>query len=374
MSQHTTAQLISVIGVGRLGICMALCLEKAGYQVLGVDVSQDYIDQINQKTLDSPEPLVNEYLKKSQNFRATTDLKEALDFSDIYFLVAPTNTIPEVESYDHRIMSQILSDINSYKVKNKHIVISSTVFPGYISKTAKNLVQDCENITLNYNPEFIAQGDIIQGLLYPDIVLIGEGSEQAGNAIASIYQKMCKNSPSIEKMSTDSAEITKLAINCFITAKIAFANLVGDIADETAGADKIAILNAVGKDRRIGLASLKPGYGFGGPCFPRDNIALGNYATLLGIEPVLFRATDKTNQLHAEYQVKKLLEQNLEEYVFEGVCYKSDCPVPIIENSQKLIIAQKLAEQGKEVVILDTESVITKVKNHYSDLFSYKKK
>lgn len=374
MSQHTTAQLISVIGVGRLGICMALCLEKAGYQVLGVDVSQDYIDQINQKTLDSPEPLVNEYLKKSQNFRATTDLKEALDFSDIYFLVAPTNTIPEVESYDHRIMSQILSDINSYKVKNKHIVISSTVFPGYISKTAKNLVQDCENITLNYNPEFIAQGDIIQGLLYPDIVLIGEGSEQAGNAIASIYQKMCKNSPSIEKMSTDSAEITKLAINCFITAKIAFANLVGDIADETAGADKIAILNAVGKDRRIGLASLKPGYGFGGPCFPRDNIALGNYATLLGIEPVLFRATDKANQLHADYQAQKLLEQNLDEYVFEGVCYKSDSPVPIIENSPKLVIAQKLAEQGKDVVILDIESVITKVKNHYSDLFSYKQK
>lgn len=374
MTQEILDQRITIIGIGRLGICLALCFEKAGFEVLGVDLSADYIDQINQKTLNSPEPLVNEYLKSSQNFRATTSLKEALDFSDIYFIVAPTNTIPDVESYDHTIMSQILSDINSHQVKNKHIIISSTVFPGYISKTARNLIKDCENCSISYNPEFIAQGDIIKGLLHPDIILIGEGSKEAGDRIEAIYQKTCKNSPSVEKMAPESAEITKLSINCFITAKIAFANLVADIADETPGADKIAILNAVGKDGRIGLKNLKPGYGFGGPCFPRDNIALGNYATLLGIEPVLFRATDKTNQLHAEYQVKKLLEQNLEEYVFEGVCYKSDCPVPIIENSQKLIIAQKLAEQGKEVVILDTESVITKVKNHYSDLFSYKKK
>lgn len=374
MTQQTPSQRVTIIGIGRLGICVALCFEKAGFEVLGVDISPEYIDQINKKTLQSPEPLVMEYLQSSKNFQATTSLKEGLDFSDICFIVAPTNTIPDVESYDHTIISHILSEINTYGVQNKHLIISSTVFPGYISKTARNLIKDCPNTTLSYNPEFIAQGDIIKGLLHPDIILIGEGSEEAGQMIASIYQKVCKNAPSIERMSPESAEIAKLAVNCFITAKIAFANLIGDIADETEGADKVRILNAVGKDGRIGLKNLKPGYGFGGPCFPRDNIALGNYASLLGIEPVLFRATDKTNQLHADYQVKKLLEQNLPEYVFEGVCYKSDCPVPIIENSQKLIIAQKIAKSGRDVTILDTESVITKVKHHYSDLFSYVEK
>lgn len=71
---------ITVIGVGRLGLCVALCLEKAGHRVLGVDLSPDYIAQINAKTLRSTEPFVNEYLSKSVNFRATTSLQEALIF------------------------------------------------------------------------------------------------------------------------------------------------------------------------------------------------------------------------------------------------------------------------------------------------------
>ena len=90
-------------------------------------------------------------------------------------------------------------------------------------------------------------------------------------------------------MSPDSAEITKLAINCFITTKIAYANMIGDIADQTPGADKFEILKAVGGDKRIGGLYLKPGYGFGGPCFPRDNRALGSYAQQVGIDPIIPR-------------------------------------------------------------------------------------
>ena len=374
MNSITPSQQITIIGIGRLGICLALCLERAGYHVLGVDLSLDYVSQINEKTLVSPEPLVTEYLKKSKNFRATTSLKEGLEYSDIYFIMVPTNTVPDVQSYDHTIMSQILSEINAHKVQNKHIVISSTVFPGYISKTARSLIVDCVNTTISYNPEFIAQGDIIKGLLNPDMVLIGEGSEEAGKKIKSIYEKVCANCPYIAQMSPESAEIAKLAVNCFITCKIAFANLIGDIADETPGADKTGILHAVGKDQRIGSKNLKPGYGFGGPCFPRDNRALGNYASLLGIEPILFRATDQSNDLHAEYQARKLLDQNLNQYVFEDVCYKSNCPVPIIENSQKLAIAKMIAESGKMVTILDSESVIVKVKHDYFNIFNYNSK
>jgi len=70
---HQPADRVTLFGVGRLGICTALCLEKAGYHVLGVDVNSAYIDKINNKTLNSPEPSVNEMLSASKNFRATTD-------------------------------------------------------------------------------------------------------------------------------------------------------------------------------------------------------------------------------------------------------------------------------------------------------------
>ena len=130
-------QKITIIGIGRLGICLALCLERAGYQVLGVDVASGYISQINDKTLSSSEPKVNEYLKASKNFRATTSLQEGLEYSDMIFIVAPTNTVPDAQTYDHTIVTSILTQINAAKVANKHIILSSTVFPGYLTKTAQ---------------------------------------------------------------------------------------------------------------------------------------------------------------------------------------------------------------------------------------------
>jgi UDPglucose 6-dehydrogenase len=362
---------ITVIGIGRLGICLALCLEKAGYHVLGVDLSENYIDQINKKILVSPEPLISEYLKNSQNFRATTSFQEGLDFSDTYFIAAPTNTVPDIQSYDHSILSNILTKMNAQAVANKHIIISATVFPGYITNTALPLIANCPNTTISYNPEFIAQGNIIKGLSYPDMVLIGEGSPIAGDQLESIYNKLCNNHPHIARMSVPSAEITKLAVNCFITAKIAFANLIGDIADETPGADKEAITKAIGQDKRVGTKNMKPGFGYGGPCFPRDNRALGNYASVIGIDPLFFQTTDQTNDTHATYMAKKLAKKNLKTYIFENVCYKPDCSVPIIENSQKLVVAKKLTELGKEVVISDTEVIIQKVKEVFLNQFKY---
>lgn len=371
MNPSTSDKHLTVIGIGRLGICLALCLEKAGYHVLGVDLSTDYISHVNAKTLVSKEPAVREYLQNSKNFHATTSLKEGIDFSDTCFVIVPTNTVPDIQSYDHSILSSLLKELDANCIENKHIVICATVFPGFISKTAPTLISHCKNTTISYNPEFIAQGNIIQGLRFPDLVLIGEGSPAAGDRLESIYKNTCLNSPAIARMSIASAEITKLAVNCFITAKIAFANLISDIANETSGANPEAILNAVGKDHRINPYNLKPGFGFGGPCFPRDNRALGNYASLLQFDPSFFRSTDQTNESHANYMAKKLLQQNLNEYVFEDVSFKPNCAVPIIENSQKLVVAKIIAEHGKTVTIIDNEEVLQKVQREYQNLFNY---
>lgn len=362
---------ITVIGVGRLGICCALCLEQAGHHVLGVDISQDYVNQINDKTLNSPEPFVSEYLKKSKNFRATTSLEEGLDFSNLCFIVVATNSERGVNDYRFRILTDLFQRINALKVQNKDFVITSTLFPGYIRDTVLPLLNNCQNVTVSYNPEFIAQGAIIQGLQSPDVVLIGEGSVKIGDRLEALYASMCQNTPQISRMSADSAEIAKLALNCYITSKIAFANLVADIADNTPNADKEAILKCIGSDSRVGLKCLKPGYGFGGPCFPRDNQALSVYAEKVGIEPILFRATDRTNQLHAEIQASNFLKLNLDEYIFEDVCYKPWCPVPIIECSQKLVVAQLIAAQGKSVTIVDRPEVIAQVKKEFGTLFNY---
>jgi UDPglucose 6-dehydrogenase len=166
--------------------------------------------------------------------------------------------------------------INARKVANKHIVIGCTVIPGYIEGVGKYLIQDCVNTSLSYHPEFIAQGDIMNGTLRPDMALIGEGSKAAGDVLEEMNLRMTQTKPIICRMSPSSAEITKLSINCFVTMKVflssqpasifckfnhshirissqvSYANMIGDIADRTPGASKHDILNAVGSDSRVG--------------------------------------------------------------------------------------------------------------------------
>ncbi len=367
VSAHDT---IAVIGIGRLGLCLALCMEQAGYTVIGVDINESYVEAINTKTFSSAEPGVNERLQKSSWLHATSSLDDALG-SDVIYITVETPTKPSENAYDHSRIDAILSAINERKVQNKHIVIASTVFPGYIKNTAQQLIKDCTNTTLSYNPMFIAQGEIVKGLQFPDMVLIGEASPEAGNCIATIQTKIYRNKPAVHRMSIASAEITKLAVNCYITTKIAYANMIGDIADKTPDADKYAILAAVGSDSRIGNAYLKPGYGFGGPCFPRDNRALGAYADTVGVDAIIPAATDAANRLHAHCMAEALLAENKDCYTFESVTYKENCAVPIIEESQKLEVAKIIAQQKKRVLICDKAPVIAEVEKKYGDLFTY---
>ena len=365
---------ITVIGIGKLGLCTALCIERAGYNVLGIDIFPDYVQKINTKTLISHEPKVMEYLNKSSNFRASTDLEEGLEFSDIYFVVLQTPNGGGENFYDHTHLNNLLVNINNYKVKNKNIVICCTVMPGYIENIGKSLISDCENTTLNYNPEFIAQGEIIKGFENPDIVLIGEENESIGDQLQEIYEKITHNTPEFCRLNPPiNAEIVKIGINGFCTTKVAYANMIGDACD-ACGADKNKVLNSIGGDSRIGRKYFRPGYSFGGPCFPRDTKALGLFINSLDIDNSITESIHISNEFHAIHQARELLKENKESYLIEDICYKANSTVPIIEESAKLKIAKYLAKNNKEVIIKDVPHMILEVKKEYGNLFKYEEK
>ena len=368
---RTDEMKVGVVGLGRLGLCQALTLERAGYDILGCDVYPQYVESINSKTLQSDEPGVVAALRASSKLRATLSLEEVVDYSDLVLIVVATPTGIGEHAYDCGTLSKVLEDIGKLRRANKHLVICCTVLPGYIANVASYLVDGCEGCTISYNPEFIAQGDIMAGLERPDLVLIGEGSAAAGDRLQAMHERAASNSPRMCRMSTASAEITKLALNCFVTTKISFANMVGDIADRTPDADKDAILLAVGADRRVGHACLRAGYGFGGPCFPRDNRALGTYARMRGVEPTICDATDAYNKRHVAAMVEMLLQQKLERYTIADVAFKPGCPVAIIEESQPLEVAKKLVQAGKRVTIRDRSFIISLVRRTYGGMFDY---
>jgi UDPglucose 6-dehydrogenase len=363
---------VTVIGVGRLGLGLALLIEKGGYNVRGVDIFPDYVKCLNDKTYKTKEPEYEKLLQNSKNFHSTTSLEEGLRFSNIIFIVVQTPNGGGKRFYDHTILSNLLVKINKHKVKNKDIIIGCTVMPKYINEIGKTLIEDCENTTLNYNPEFIAQGEIIKGFLYPDIILIGTENESLGAKLKKIYSTFILSNPKYCILTPLEAELVKITINGFITTKLSFANMISDVCDEC-GADKNKVLNSVGSDSRIGNKYFRPGYSFGGPCFPRDTKALKQFVDKQQINSDLLKATTKYNEEHVKYQTNQLLKENpaKEEFEFVDICYKEKSKIPIIEESAKLKIAANLARMGKRVIIKDEVQLINECKKEYGLIFSY---
>src|SRR5690606_31911338 len=114
--------------------------------------------------------------------------------------------------------------------------------------------------------------------------------------------------------------------NCFLTMKIAFANALGN-ACQVWGANPNHVLHAIGSDSRIGSKYLRYGFGFGGPCFPRDNRALINAMNQVEMCFPFSETTIESNAKHLEYQINQLLDQNLEEYYFESLSYKENSDI-----------------------------------------------
>jgi UDPglucose 6-dehydrogenase len=353
---------ISIIGVGRLGLCLALNLERKGFNLIGIDVSQNYIDSLNEKTFNSTEPYVNDYLKHSKNVKFTTNLADALE-NDVIFVVVSTPSTVDWK-YDHSQIESIADQLISFgkQQTRKDLIINCTTFPGYC-RTLQEKLKDY-NYYVSYNPEFIAQGTIIKDQVNCDNVLIGEVDEYAGDIIEAIYNEMCESNPVINKMTPTEAELTKLSVNCFLTTKISYANMIGDIA-ERIDCDPNVILSAIGTDSRIGSKYIKPGFGFGGPCFPRDNRALAKCGEEVGIDAVISKATDEMNEKHLQYQIEQFVKNNPDKNKVVEVpfiTYKKEST--IIEESQQLKFAIRLKELGYKIKVLDDRKEVTnQIKN-----------
>jgi UDP-glucose 6-dehydrogenase len=140
--------------------------------------------------------------------------------------------------------------------------------------------------------------------------------------------------------------------------------MISDLCD-TLNANKDMVLNSIGSDSRIGNKYFKPGYSFGGPCFPRDTKALKQIMDQNSIFSDLLASTTESNEWHCEYQTKELLKHHQDTYVFENVCYKENSIIPMIEESAKLKIAKKLVKLGKNVLIKDVKDIIISEKVDY---------
>src|SRR3984893_19322747 len=200
-------------------------------------------------------------------------------------------------------MQPVAKAIRAAGRKGHLFVSSSTTTPGAVDSVRIPMLEKetgwkCgSEFSVCYNPEFIALGNVVNGLLEPDMVLIGESDPVAGDLLEEFYRSYTRNKCRIVRMSIISAELTKISVNSYITMKISFTNQLRMIAEQFPKANINEMLDAIGTDARIGHKYLRAGLSFGGPCFPRDNRLLAYAARQAGMEAPLAEASDKTNEL-----------------------------------------------------------------------------
>ena len=354
---------ISVIGLGKLGLCLAAVLADSGFKVTGVDVDGQKVDTVNRgKSTIYEAGLAGLITANRSSLSATSDYDMAIAATQATFVVVPTPSDAS-GGFSLSCVKQVMKRLGSalsHKSQYHLVVLTSTVMPGSMDETVlpileRNSGKKCgRDFGLCYNPEFIALGNVIRGLRNPDLVLVGESDRSAGDVLVRIQSKVCANQAPAERMTFLNAEVAKIAVNSFVTMKMSFANTLAEICEGLPNGDVDKITKAMGRDRRIGPTYLRGAIGYGGPCFPRDNVAFASLAKKVGVNADLARATDKVNRRQVR-RIIKLIEKNhsagSSKIGILGIAYKPNTNV--IEASQPLMLAKALARKGFEVHVYD---------------------
>ncbi len=353
---------VAVIGLGKLGAPLTAVLASCGHHVVGVDINPAAVAALNAGRAPVTEPGLQERLDQAGGrLRATTDFTDAILATDISFVVVPTPSGPD-GTFSNRFVLDAVRRIGAALRGGGHyhvISITSTVMPGSTGGEIRAALEEAsglivgDGVGLTYNPEFIALGTVVRDLLHPDMVLIGESDPRAGDVLEGVYKLTVPEGTPVQRMNWVSAELTKIAVNTYVTTKISYANMIAEMCERLPGADADVVTRALGNDSRIGPKYLKGALGYGGPCFPRDNVALAALARNLGLRADVAEATDAVNRRQVARVVS--LAQRLalpgETVAVLGLSYKPDTPV--VEESQGLMIARALAEAGHAVLVSD---------------------
>jgi UDPglucose 6-dehydrogenase len=296
-----------------------------------------------------------------ERLSATVNYEEAVLGTDATFIIVPTPSDPDGTFSLRNVM--IAAEKIGAALRKKQgwhlVVLSSTVMPGstggkLLPALEAHSGKKCgEGFGLCYNPEFIALGSVIRDMLNPDMILIGESDERSGDILERLYTGVCDSNPHIRRMNHVNAELTKISVNTFVTTKISYANMLAQVCETLPGADVDVVTSAIGCDSRIGQKYLKGALGYGGPCFPRDNLAFSALARANGVPPILAEATHQLNQSQAPRLAKWILARLPEGGTVGvmGLSYKPNTEV--IEESQGLALAKHLLSVGVPVIVYD---------------------
>lgn len=287
---------VAVIGSGYVGLTTAVCLAHHGHDVIGVDIDENRINQLNNGQIpifeDGLQELVSQGLN-SGKLKFSSQGKDAVSVSEFVFLCLPT---PQNEdgSADLSYVESAVKELAGHLNENAVVLNKSTVPVGSVREVTKLLIENGspESVTVVSNPEFLREGVALWDALNPTRIVIGSDSEAVNIRVKELYKDF--KAP-VVLTDPESAEMIKYASNAFLACKISFINEMSRVADAF-NADIKEVATGMGFDPRIGSQFLQPGPGYGGSCFPKDTSALLHAAKQHDVDVPVIHATIASNE------------------------------------------------------------------------------
>lgn len=355
-------QRVAVIGLGKVGFPLAVCLAYKGCKVVGVDADPEKVAAIQSGRPPLPERAVDQLLARSRNRLAVQrDAERAVCLADATLLVLPTQRpnrggfTPEYLLQACETVGRVLATMKGYHL----IIIVSTVLPGWTGGMIRTTLERASgknagrDFGLCYCPALIALGNAVEGFLSPDLALIGESDPEAGMRLVRILAQMWIRPPHTVRTNFINAELAKLALNTYVSTKISFANVLAQMCEQLPGANVDLVTTALQRDRRVGRGYLTGAVGYGGPCFPGDVPAFAALARQLGAPDDLAVATDVVNT-RVNRHLLDLVRSTTPPRKTVGICGVSCKPeTGAVDGSPGIWTARELEAAGYAVVLYD---------------------
>ena len=338
---------VSMIGLGKLGLPVAEVMSEQ-HDVKGYDTN----------------PTI-----KNDKIQICNSLFNAVNDAEIIFIAVPTPHDPAyggeapsselpTKDFDYQYLKTTLTHLLEYAPKDAMIVNISTVLPGTIRPMVTELGISDQFI---YNPYLIAMGTVTEDFLAPDIMMLGfnnwptEENKTKADKLVEFYKTVqTKRTPHTTLGTWEEAECIKIFHNTYISAKVGIANMIQDVTNKIGHANPTVIAESLRHaDRIVSDKYMEPGMGDGGPCHPRDNIALSWLAEKLDLGYDLFKSIMQAREIQAENVAKELLSHNLPVHIL-GKSFKPE--TNLTDGSTSMLVGHYV-EQAGQTVTYDQYSV-----------------
>ena len=357
---------ITVIGTGYVGLVTGACFSKMGNKVYCVDIVEEKINNLKKGILPIFEPHLGTMVINGQekgDLVFTTDIKEALDDSNIIFIAVGT-PMAEDGSANLDYIFSAATDIANNISHDSLVVIKSTVpiGTGYKVKNHIECILKENNspvkISIASNPEFLKEGRAIEDCMHPDRVVIGAEDDEVFETLKDLYQSFVLNHDRFVLMDIKSAEMTKYVANAMLATKISFMNEIANICEVT-GANVQKVRLGIGSDRRIGYDFIYAGCGYGGSCFPKDVQALINTSQSHGYFPRILSNVEEVNKDQKMVLVNKVVDRfgdDLSGLTFSiwGLSFKPG--TDDVREATSIIVISELIKRGAKIKAYDPQA------------------